>query len=29
MTTATRTTKGQITISADVRGALKVDTGDF
>jgi AbrB family looped-hinge helix DNA binding protein len=28
MTTATLTTKGQITIPADVRYALKVDTGD-
>jgi antitoxin PrlF len=28
MTTATLTTKGQITIPADVRNALKVDTGD-
>ena len=28
MTTATLTTKGQITIPADVRHALKVDTGD-
>jgi antitoxin PrlF len=28
MATATLTTKGQITIPADVRKALKVDTGD-
>ena len=28
MTTATLTTKGQITIPADVRNALKVDAGD-
>lgn len=28
MTTATLTTKGQITIPAEVRFALKVDTGD-
>ena len=28
MTTATMTTKGQITIPADVRAALKVDAGD-
>ena len=28
MTTATITTKGQITIPAEVRRALKVDTGD-
>ena len=28
MTTATITTKGQITIPAEVRHALKVDTGD-
>lgn len=28
MTTATLTTKGQITIPVDVRHALKVDTGD-
>lgn len=28
MTTATLTTKGQITIPADVRYALKVDAGD-
>ena len=28
MTTATITTKGQITIPADVRSALAVDTGD-
>lgn len=28
MTTATLTTKGQITIPADVRSALKVEAGD-
>jgi antitoxin PrlF len=28
MTTATLTSKGQITIPADVRNALKVDAGD-
>lgn len=28
MTTATLTTKGQITIPSDVRNALKVDAGD-
>ena len=28
MTTATLTTKGQITIPVDVRNALKVDAGD-
>lgn len=28
MTTATLTTKGQITIPADVRRALSIDTGD-
>ena len=28
MTTATITSKGQITIPAEVRSALKVDTGD-